>query len=135
MRPPHPQNLQTTLPTVRMIVETSQAKIVLSCQSVIKLIKSKEAINVLDLKSWPPILDIDDSGKRKQFIFYRPPTAEMLAYLDFSVSTTGTLAGIKISHVALSSLCHSMKVACELYLSRHVALCLDPYCGLGFVLW
>ena len=29
----------------------------------------------------------------------------------------------------------SMKLQCELYPSRHVALCLDPYCGLGFALW
>ena len=27
------------------------------------------------------------------------------------------------------------QVACELYPSRVVALCLDPYCGLGFALW
>ena len=27
------------------------------------------------------------------------------------------------------------KVACELYPSRVVALCLDPYCGLGLALW
>lgn len=28
-----------------------------------------------------------------------------------------------------------VQVTCELYPSRHVALCLDPYCGLGFALW
>lgn len=27
---------------------------------------------------------------------YKPPTPEMLAYLDFSVSTTGILAGVKV---------------------------------------
>lgn len=66
---------------------------------------------------------------------YRAPTAEMLAYLDFSVSTTGMLAGIKMSHAAVTSLCRAMKLACELYPSRHIALCLDPYSGLGFALW
>lgn len=40
-----------------------------------------------------------------------------------------------MSHAAATSLCRSMKLACELYPSRHIALCLDPYCGLGFVLW
>jgi len=45
------------------------------------------------------------------------------------------LAGIKMSHAAVTSLCRSMKLACELYPSRHIALCLDPYCGLGFALW
>lgn len=29
----------------------------------------------------------------------------------------------------------SLKVACELYPSRHVVLSLDPYSGLGFSLW
>lgn len=135
IRPPHPQNLHTTLPTVRMIVDVSKATLVLSNQSVIKLLRSKEANNVLDSKTWPMTLDTDDMPKKKLPILYRAPTAEMLAYLDFSVSTTGMLAGIKMSHAAVTSLCRSMKIACELYPSRHIALCLDPYCGLGFALW
>ncbi|XP_017774961.1 PREDICTED: disco-interacting protein 2 isoform X2 [Nicrophorus vespilloides] len=135
IRPPHPQNLQTTLPTVRMIVNVSESVIVLSTQAVIKLLKSKEASNVVDIKSWPSILDTDDMPKKKNPLAYRAPTAEMLAYLDFSVSTTGMLAGIKMSHAAVTNLCRSMKLACELYPSRHIALCLDPYCGLGFALW
>nr|XP_024219685.1 disco-interacting protein 2 [Halyomorpha halys] len=135
IRPPHPQNLQTTLPTVRMIVDVSKSVLVLSNQYVIKLLRSKEASNVVDIKSWPVILDTDDMPKKKLTAPYRAPTAEMLAYLDFSVSTTGMLAGIKMSHAAVTSLCRSMKLACELYPSRHIALCLDPYCGLGFALW
>ncbi|XP_034255252.1 disco-interacting protein 2 isoform X3 [Thrips palmi] len=135
IRPPHPQNLQTTLPTVRMIVDVSKSVLVLSNQNVIKLLKSKEASNVVDIKSWPITLDTDDMPKKKLPVMYRAPTAEMLAYLDFSVSTTGMLAGIKMSHAAVTSLCRSMKLACELYPSRHIALCLDPYCGLGFALW
>ncbi|RZF49299.1 hypothetical protein LSTR_LSTR012669 [Laodelphax striatellus] len=135
IRPPHPQNLQTTLPTVRMIVDVSKSVLVLSNQNVIKLLRSKEASNVVDIKSWPTTLDTDDMPKKKLTAMYRAPTAEMLAYLDFSVSTTGMLAGIKMSHAAVTSLCRSMKLACELYPSRHIALCLDPYCGLGFALW
>ncbi|XP_057672541.1 disco-interacting protein 2 isoform X8 [Diorhabda carinulata] len=135
IRPPHPQNLQTTLPTVRMIVDVSKSVLVLSIQAVIKLLRSKEASNVVDIKSWPLILDTDDMPKKKLPVPYRAPTAEMMAYLDFSVSTTGMLAGIKMSHAAVTNLCKSMKLACELYPSRHIALCLDPYCGLGFALW
>ena len=45
------------------------------------------------------------------------------------------LAGIKMSHSSTTALCRAMKLQCELYPSRHVALCLDPYCGLGFALW
>ncbi|XP_077302081.1 disco-interacting protein 2 isoform X2 [Arctopsyche grandis] len=135
IRPPHLQNLQTTLPTVRMIVDVSKSVLVMSNQNIIKLLKSKEASNAVDIKSWPMILDTDDVPKKKLAMLYRAPTAEMLAYLDFSVSTTGMLAGIKMSHAAVTSLCRSMKLACELYPSRHIALCLDPYCGLGFALW
>uniref|UniRef100_T1J2G4 DMAP1-binding domain-containing protein n=1 Tax=Strigamia maritima TaxID=126957 RepID=T1J2G4_STRMM len=135
IRPPHPQNLHTTLPTVRMIVDISKSVMILSTQNVIKLLKSKEASNVVDIKSWVPILDTEDMSKKKLTSIYRAPTPEMIAYLDFSVSTTGMLAGIKVSHAAATSLCKSMKLACELYPSRHITLCLDPYCGLGFVLW
>ncbi|XP_044588955.1 disco-interacting protein 2 homolog A isoform X6 [Cotesia glomerata] len=135
IRPPHPQNLQTTLPTVRMIVDVSKSVLVLTNQNLLKLLKTKEANNVVDIKSWPMVLDMDDMPKKKLPVLYRAPTAEMLAYLDFSVSTTGMLAGIKMSHAAVTSLCRAMKLACELYPSRHIALCLDPYSGLGFALW
>ena len=50
IRPPHPQNLQTTLPTVRMIVDVSKSQVVLSTFNVIKLLKCKEAAAVIDIK-------------------------------------------------------------------------------------
>ncbi|XP_055705773.1 disco-interacting protein 2 isoform X5 [Phlebotomus papatasi] len=134
IRPPHPQNLITTLPTVRMIVDVSKSVIILSIQSIIKLLKSREAATSIDPKSWPPILDIDDNPKRKLAAIANA-TIDSTAYLDFSVSTCGRLSGVIITHRSLSSLCSSLKLACELYPSRHVALCLDPYCGLGFAMW
>lgn len=138
IRPPHPQNLQTTLPTVRMIVDVSRAVALLSTSSVIKLLKCKEASIRVDAKAWPTILDVDDvpsSSKRKfdQESHERKPAD--VCYLDFSVSTTGQLAGIKVSMSGVAALCRSLKMACELYPSRHITLCLDPYCGLGFALW
>lgn len=134
IRPPHPQNLTTTLPTVRMIVDVSKSVVVLSNQSIIKLLKSREAGASVDPKSWPPIIDIEDNPKRKLAAIANV-TLDSTAYLDFSVSTCGRLSGVVISHRSLSGLCASLKLACELYPSRHVALCLDPYCGLGFAMW
>lgn len=49
--------------------------------------------------------------------------------------TEGGLAVLQMSHAATSAFCRSIKLQCELYPSREVAICLDPYCGLGFVLW
>lgn len=135
IRPPHPQNVATTLPTVRMIVEVSKSVAILTNNPIIKLLKSKEGGAVVDPKTWPQLLDTDDLGKKKLAAVYRAPTPEMICYLDFSVSTTGMLAGVKMSHAAATALCRSQKLQCELYPSRDVALCLDPYCGLGFVLW
>lgn len=40
-----------------------------------------------------------------------------------------------MTHNAVGAFCRSVKLQCELYPSREVAICLDPYCGLGFVLW
>uniref|UniRef100_A0A3Q3W8G8 Disco-interacting protein 2 homolog A n=1 Tax=Mola mola TaxID=94237 RepID=A0A3Q3W8G8_MOLML len=135
VRPPHPQNLATTLPTVKMIVEVSKSVCILTTQAIMKLLKSKEAAAAVDIKSWPTVLDTDDLPRKKSPQMYKPPTPEMLAYLDFSVSTTGILAGVKMSHTATSALCRSIKLQCELYPSRQIAICLDPYCGLGFALW
>uniref|UniRef100_A0A8C9U917 Disco interacting A n=1 Tax=Scleropages formosus TaxID=113540 RepID=A0A8C9U917_SCLFO len=135
VRPPHPQNLATTLPTVKMIVEVSKSVCILTTQAIMKLLKSKEAMAAVDVKTWPTVLDTDDLPRKKPPQIYKPPTPEMLAYLDFSVSTTGILAGVKMSHAATSALCRSIKLQCELYPSRQIAICLDPYCGLGFALW
>ncbi|XP_065149214.1 disco-interacting protein 2 homolog A isoform X4 [Paramisgurnus dabryanus] len=135
VRPPHPQNLTTTLPTVKMIVEVSKSVCILTTQAIMKLLKSKEAAAAVDIKSWPLILDTDDLPRKRVPQIYKPPNPETLAYLDFSVSTTGILAGVKMSHAATSALCRSIKLQCELYPSRQIAICLDPYCGLGFALW
>ncbi|XP_056148624.1 disco-interacting protein 2 homolog C isoform X2 [Lampris incognitus] len=135
VRPPHPQNIATTLPTVKMIVEVSRSACVMTTQLICKLLRSKEASAAVDIRSWPPVLDTDDLPKKKPPVLHKPSNPDNLAYLDFSVSTTGMLAGVKMSHTSTSAFCRSIKLQCELYPSREVAICLDPYCGLGFVLW
>ncbi|KAK1898137.1 Disco-interacting protein 2 like B-A [Dissostichus eleginoides] len=135
VRPPHPQNLAATLPTVRMIIDVSKAACILTTQPLMRILRSREAAASVNVKTWPTIIDTDDLPRKRPPHIYKPPTAEMLAYLDFSVSTTGMLTGVKMSHAAVSTLCRSIKLQCELYSSRQIAICLDPYCGLGFVLW
>ncbi|KAM9506904.1 disco-interacting protein 2 homolog B-A isoform 2-T2 [Salvelinus alpinus] len=135
VRPPHPQNLTATLPTVRMIIDVSKAACILTTQPLMRILRSREAAASVNVKTWPTIIDTDDLPRRRPPQLYKPPTAEMLAYLDFSVSTTGMLTGVKMSHSAVSTLCRSIKLQCELYSSRQIAICLDPYCGLGFVQW
>lgn len=135
VRPPSTSNLSNTLQTMKMIVSVSKAIAILTNTPIIKIMKSKEAVAIVEFKNWVPILDIEDASKKKFNALYRAPTSEMIAYLDFSISSTGLLAGVKISHSSATSLCKSMKLACELYPSRHIALCLEPYSGLNFVLW
>uniref|UniRef100_A0A8D3E8F6 Disco-interacting protein 2 homolog Ca n=1 Tax=Scophthalmus maximus TaxID=52904 RepID=A0A8D3E8F6_SCOMX len=135
VRPPHPQNISTTLPTVKMIVEVSHSACVMTTAVICKLLRSKEATATVDIRNWPPVLDTDDLPKKKAPALYKPTNPDGLAYLDFSVSTTGMLAGVQMSHNAVGAFCRSVKLQCELYPSREVAICLDPYCGLGFVLW
>ncbi|VDL81787.1 unnamed protein product, partial [Nippostrongylus brasiliensis] len=127
IRAPSSALLQTTLPSVRMIVDVSKAVAI-----------SKEAAHRVDSKAWPMILDIEDSPaswKRKTNADLSDPLPSDACYLDFSVSTTGQLVGVIVSIGGALSMCKSLKVTCELYPSRHVALCLDPYSGLGFALW
>ncbi|XP_072262889.1 disco-interacting protein 2 homolog B isoform X2 [Pyxicephalus adspersus] len=135
VRPPHAQNLTATLPTVRMIVDVSKASCILTTQPLLRLLKSKEAAAAVDVKTWPTIIETDDLPRKRIPLMYKPPTPEMLAYLDFSVSTTGMLTGVKMSHGSVNALCRAIKLQCELYSTRQIAICLDPYCGLGFVLW
>ncbi|EYC28820.1 hypothetical protein Y032_0007g3447 [Ancylostoma ceylanicum] len=138
IRAPSASSLQTTLPSVRMIVDVSKAVAIVSNSAVCKLLKSKEAAHRVDSKAWPMILDIEDSPaswKRKVSSDPSEPLPSDACYLDFSVSTTGQLVGVIVSVGGALSMCRSLKVTCELYPSRLVALCLDPYSGLGFALW
>ena len=97
IRPPNPNNMLTTLPTVKMIVQVSKSVAVLTNTQLIKLLRSKDALHIIDSKVWPPMINTDDLIRRRSSFKYRtPPTPEMLAYLDFSVSTTGMLAGVKV---------------------------------------
>ena len=54
VRPPHPQNIATTLPTVKMVVEVSKAVAVLSTSLIVKMMKSK----VMTLSSDVPVLTL-----------------------------------------------------------------------------
>ncbi|XP_013771209.1 disco-interacting protein 2 homolog C-like [Pundamilia nyererei] len=101
VRPPHPQNIATTLPTVKMIVEVNQLCDGSNHYSVVKVFEKNVNDNV---------------GAS-----HRPLYTSLPVFL--------------MSHTATSAFCRSIKLQCELYPSREVAICLDPYCGLGFVLW
>lgn len=93
-----------------MVTDVSKAHAVLTLNSIAKLFKTKEALTVVDSKSWPTILSTDDIPKKKMTSQYRWPTPEMIAYLDFSVSTTGMLSGVKVVIVLLNHVILNIKV-------------------------
>lgn len=79
VRPPHPQNLAATLPTVRMIIDVcvstlvhahmqyfaltdfffqvSKAACILTTQHLTRILRSKEAAASVNIKTWPTIID------------------------------------------------------------------------------
>ena len=57
----------------------------------------QEAAPLLDSKSVPPLIELDDVPKKKLESLYRVPSPEMIAYIDFNVSTTGVLSGVKVN--------------------------------------
>ncbi len=44
IRPPHPQNISTTLPTVKMIAEVSKSVAILTNSPIIKMLKTKVSL-------------------------------------------------------------------------------------------
>jgi len=42
------------------------------------------------------LFETDDLPKKKLDKYYKAPTSELIAYIDFSVSTTGVLSGVKV---------------------------------------
>ncbi len=59
---------------------------IVQCDLMFTLFSSKHALSLF----------ADDLPRRRPPQIYKPPTAEMIAYLDFSVSTTGMLTGVKV---------------------------------------
>ena len=51
---------------------------------------------VVDPKKWPMFVETDDAVNKKKVNIYKPPTPEMIAYLDFSVNSNGLLTGVKV---------------------------------------
>nr|CDS27664.2 disco interacting protein 2 [Hymenolepis microstoma] len=118
------------------VVSSSQAVVCLTQASIIKLIKSKEAANRIPVVSWPPLLDYDESWRKKLTTVYQPHSPDIeVAYLDFTPSTTGTLTGVEVTHSVASALCRAQKMQCEFYPARELVLSLEPYSGLSASLW
>ncbi|VDL23762.1 unnamed protein product [Hymenolepis diminuta] len=118
------------------VVSSSQAVVCLTQASVMKLIKSKEAANRIPVVSWPPLLDYDETWRKKLNTIYQPHSPDIeVAYLDFTPSTTGTLTGVEVTHSVASALCRAQKMQCEFYPARELVLSLEPYSGLSASLW
>ncbi len=149
VRPPHPQNIATTLPTVKMIVEVGvdlksflilfdlKKKWLLMYEFVFRWadrlvwwphrsflsswsqrrrlpqwtsgcgllfwtqVRVGQRSDSFLTSKWTLIYYLtcfpDDLPKKKPPQLYKPSNPDTLAYLDFSVSTTGMLAGVKVS--------------------------------------
>lgn len=105
------------------LLQVSRSVCVMTTQLICKLLRSKEASAAVDVRTWPPVMDTgtshtqvllcrcvnlkktqlivclfssDDLPKKKPPLLYKPSNPDTLAYLDFSVSTTGMLAGVKV---------------------------------------
>lgn len=80
---------------------------------------------------------------KSMFICFLYPVTDLSTWCSWGMSLPNDIVDhsnyfavvFQMSHAATSAFCRSIKLQCELYPSREVAICLDPYCGLGFVLW
>ena len=129
------QNYSSLVPTIKHILERSTASAILTSHSTIRQLKSKEVAPFFDLKACPLLLDIDDIGRRKLDKIYHPPTSEMIAYIDYTVSSTGVLTGTKISHQNCLHFCRSHQQACELNSNHTSVLVLEPSSGVGLMIY
>ncbi|XP_004363364.1 hypothetical protein CAOG_03636 [Capsaspora owczarzaki ATCC 30864] len=136
MRPPHSSSLRYAIPTLRTIAQMSAARTILTNGAIHKLLRSKEA-GLEKVTSFPSAFSIDDMSKKKEELthYYRPPTNEMLAVLEFNISTTGLLAGVRISHDTILSHCRAQKVHHQYHAGAPVVCAIEPYTGVGLIYW
>lgn len=65
------------------------------CSTIVAL-SVCHSVYLVPCKACTVLVFADDLPRRRPPQIYKPPTAEMIAYLDFSVSTTGMLTGVKV---------------------------------------
>ena len=70
-------------------------------------------------------LETEEAVSKKKVNIYKPPTPEMLAYLDFSVNSNGLLTGVKV--------CEMLWNVCRLEWFRFQTICLIIACQILFV--
>ncbi len=93
-----------------------------------RVLKSKEAGPMIDFKTIPTLVVTDDLPKKKIDKYYKPPTPELIAYLDFSVSTTGVLSGVKVWQQNLFTVLYSM---CMFRVSKKIMVTIHRACFLS----
>jgi len=130
VKPPDAKNKRNTLSHLNLVLEASKASVILTSSSLIRVLKSKDCQQM----QLPTLIDMDETP-RKKLVNYTPPTNELIAYIDYNVNSYHFVAGMKMSHNGAVRLCRSIKLQCEFYPSRSVALCMQPYNGMGIALW
>ena len=129
------QNYSSLLPTIQHILDRSKAVAILTSHSTIRQLKSKEISAYFDIRTWPPLLDLDDVGRRKLERIYHPPTSELIAFIDYTVSSTGVLTGTKVSHQNCLQFCCAHQQASNLDTHHTSALVLEPCSGVGLMIY
>ncbi|KAI6647487.1 Disco-interacting protein 2 A [Oopsacas minuta] len=129
------QNYNSLVPTISHILERSKSVAILTSHSTIRQLRSKEVSTYFELRTWPPLLDIEDIGRKRLEKMYHPPTSELIAYIDYTVSDTGVLTGTKVSHQNCLHFCRSHQQTCELNPNHSSVLILEPSSGLGLMIY
>ena len=76
---------------------------------------------MLDFKTIPPLMVTGDLPKKRIENYYKPPTPELIAYLDFSVSTTGVCSGVRVSANTVN--CNTVLNVCVCHIPSGVTCC------------
>eukprot|EP01135_Chromosphaera_perkinsii_P001812 Nk52_evm81s210 gene=Nk52_evmTU81s210 len=125
------------LSQINAMLKSGKCKKILTTELFVKMIGNKEIHKMIQkLGDWPEVLSTHDPGKKKfTQQYYKPPTNEMMAYLDVNISTTGVLKGMRIGHDTLNNECRALKDFNLISSASVVVCCIDPLYGLGLNMW
>ena len=128
----------TILPVVHAMIQCHAPAVILTTAKVKKLIASSATKSILqELPSieWPDLVSTDSLSGAKKSEARTPPTAGETAFIEYTVSPAGVLAGVRVSFgelvLACTALCDALGVAS----GEKFAVLNRPLSGSYFLAW
>jgi acyl-CoA synthetase (AMP-forming)/AMP-acid ligase II len=147
------QSLCELLPTIKAVVAAACPSILLSTDKILKLLAKESAAReagfgtfdfvamrlrcnkIASFAVWPETASVDTLPSKGVETCVIPERPDRPACIEFTVSPTGVLAGVVVTHAELLALAMTVQASNRVTASSVVLVTADPLFGFAFLAW